>query len=375
MAIRFSTHAAKIAGLGLGASALAACSTTGETQPQHTSHSEYYNSIGAYANPKIEDSMDPVASAAYWGTRYNRDHADPEVAVSFSAALRKIGSVDEAIRVMQKASTKNPNNTEVSLEFGKALIEADRAFEAVRHVEKAAAEQPNNWRALSAYGVALDNIGEHELARRQYDRALSLEPGSISLLNNKGLSFAMDGDLKMAEKMLKFAASSPGADARIRQNLALVNALRGDMEEATRLARSDLPPQVANNNIDVFRNLVNQPAYWGEFASTVDVPEFDQTPVAPTPQTAPAPTKKPQMLEQPQSEETKDDDTPIALIEAAPVTNASVIKDVEAPVATADDKNDVVAPKKQETPKAKSDEKADAPNDEEPSVDGATLKD
>ena len=116
-----------------------------------------------------------------------------------------------------------------------------------------------------------------------------------------------------------------GGDARIRQNLALVLALSGEMREAERLARSDLPPLVADNNVQYYRQLMNQPAYWGEYAAEdVDVPDFDNgAPLAPS---APAP----QLKEEPkQDKEPETNGAPIALIEAAPVTRASAIQPAE----------------------------------------------
>ena len=78
-------------------------------------------------------------------------------------------------------------------------------------------------------------------------------------------------------QVLRTAATRPGADARIRQNLALALAIRGDTQEAERLARSDLPPQIAEGNIEYFRSLAVQPAYWHNYAKDADAPDFDQT--------------------------------------------------------------------------------------------------
>jgi len=325
MADRLFTVAAKYAGIGLCAIILPACGTT-SSAPSAT-NKDYKAAIGAYANPASDAGLDPIAAAAFWGTRYNTDHSDPAVAVKFSNALRKIGSTDEAITVMQKTIASFADNPDVSLEYGKALIEDSRGFEAVRYIETAVAANPNDWRAVSAYGVAFDQIGEHKAARQQYDRALALAPGSISVLNNKGLSYAMDGNLKLAAVTLRRATSGAAAsDARVRQNLALVLALKGDMSSAERLARSDLPPQVADNNIAYYRSLVNQPAYWGEYASTgVETPNFDTPPAAPK-KSAPTPQPRPQLREEPKTED-KEDGAPIALIEATPVTNTSASTD------------------------------------------------
>ncbi|MEK7266841.1 MAG: hypothetical protein AAB227_12170, partial [Pseudomonadota bacterium] len=142
-----------------------------------------------------------------------------------------------------------------------------------------------------------------------------------------GLSFALDGDLSQAKSILRAAATMRGADARIRQNLALVLAMKGEMREAERLARSDLPPQIADQNIDYFRALVNQPAYWQELAAdNVETPSFEAKPAA-APKAAPKPAKAepaPQLKEEPKLEEKKPS-APVALNETATTpTNASI---------------------------------------------------
>ncbi|WP_411819102.1 tetratricopeptide repeat protein [Hyphococcus formosus] len=302
---------------------LSACATTQNAGTESVSKSEYRDAIGVYTDPVVDEGMDPIAAAAFWGTRYNTDQSDPDIAVRFSQSLRKIGSSDEAVSVMQKSSTLHPENAKVNLEYGKVLVESGRAFEAVRYLETAIAKLPNDWRALSAYGVALDQIGEHAAARSNYDRALAMAPNEVMLLNNKGLSFALDGKLGLANTTLRKAAANAGGDSRIRQNLALVLALSGEMREAERLARSDLPPIVADNNIDVYRQMMAQPAYWDEYASgNVETPNFEPAPAAPL-----APEPKPQLREERKEEPKTPDGAPIALIEAAPVTKASTTED------------------------------------------------
>lgn len=291
---------------------------------------EYRAAVGVYTAADADETrgMDPIAAAAFWGTRYNVNQSDPFVATKFSQSLRKIGSTDEAATVMQKAITANPDNADVGLEYGKVLVESGRAFEAVRYIETAAAAAPTDWRVFSAYGVALDQIGEHDAARVKYDRALAMAPSEVAILNNKGLSYALEGNLSMARATLREASARAGADSRIRQNLALVLALSGEMREAERLARSDLPPLVADNNIDVYRQLMNQPAYWEEYAgAAANAPSFDDVPAAPLSPAPASPSTKPRLEEEPAQDEQDDDGAPIALMEAAPVTNASMTEE------------------------------------------------
>ncbi|WP_428407548.1 tetratricopeptide repeat protein [Hyphococcus sp.] len=320
-ASKLATKYAIVAGAAI---LLPACASSPKTTTADgIGKGDYRDAIGVYSTPTGDEGMDPIAAAAFWGTRYNTDQADPAVAVRFSRALRKIGSNEEAVGVMQKTAAANPGNGEVNLEYGKVLVESGRAFEAVRYLETAVAKAPTDWRALSAYGVALDQIGEHDEARAKYDRALGMAPGEVMLLNNKGLSYALDGNLSLARATLRQAATNAGADSRVRQNLALVLALSGEMREAERLARSDLPPLVADNNIDVYRQLMNQPAYWDQYAaSDVETPNFDDVPSAPLSPAAPSP--KPQLQEEPKEDEEEADKSPVALMAVEPVTNASV---------------------------------------------------
>ena len=326
MVFRSLSLVVRRAPIGVAAIMLTACATTQNSDPAaNASNKEFREAIGVYSNTAPDQGMDPIAAAAFWGTRYNTNQTDPQIAVNFSKALRKIGSVDEATTVMQKAAVHNERDVAVNLEYGKVLVESGRAFEAVRYLENATTAEPSNWKAFSAYGVALDQIGEHKEARQKYERALLLAPGAITVLNNKGLSYAMDGNLSQAKAVLHQAAAGAGSDARVRQNLALVLALSGDMLGAERLARSDLPPIVADNNVDVFRQLMNQPAYWSEYASgEVDTPVFDGAPLTPS-----SPSQKPRLQEEPKQDEQDASGAPIALIEAVPLTNAAATSEAE----------------------------------------------
>ncbi len=264
---------------------------------------QFADSLQTMPGDSETDGLDPIAKAAFWGTRYDREQTNPAVVVKFSQSLRAIGSNGESLRIMTQASKRITPTADMNLELGRALIANDRAFEAVRPIEKAIeGGKSDDWRAYSAYGVALDKIGEHKQAQQQYRTALDLNGKSASILNNLGLSYALSGDLYNAESTLRQAVSLPEGTSRTRQNLALVLSLAGKTKEAERLARSDLPPRVADNNADYFRSLMTQPAYWqGLSADNADLPDFDapsfapaspveQTPVTPLPDyKAPAP--------------------------------------------------------------------------------------
>lgn len=308
----------KYAVAGVCASLLSACASGGMKGELPEGVANYKDAVGVFSNPDADpNGLDPIASAAEWGARYDKDPNNAETATHYASALRKIGSVEEAVTVAAKAQKLFPDNADINLELGKALVESGRAFEAVRYLEAVSEKKKDDWRALSAYGVALDQIGEHAEARDKYDEALRIAPNAVSVQSNKGMSYAMSGDLDRAITILRSAAAAPGSTARIRQNLALALAIKGDYKEAVRLARSDLPPQLAEQNADYFRALLNQPAYWQQMASDkVDTPAFDAAPE----KNEPAPMLK----EEPKPEEKEKKGQPLALTDTVtPVTKAS----------------------------------------------------
>ena len=241
----------------VSATALAGCAnTTGQARLSRDAV------LDAQAAVEAPQGLDPLAEAAFWGARHDADPTDSASAIQFARALRRIGSFSEAVSVLERLERADQLNAELRGELGKSLTADGRAFEGVRHLQYAAGQTADDWRVFSAYGVALDQIGEHADARVQYDRALALAPAHTTVLNNKALSYALSGKLETAEEILRDVAGRPASPAKVRQNLALILGLKGEFRDAERLARADLPPTVADNNVEYFRSMLSQPAYW-----------------------------------------------------------------------------------------------------------------
>ena len=219
---------------------------------------------------------DMVAMAAYWGGRYEQDPENAETATQYGRALRFIGSKDQAHSVLQRAVLQHSSNPDVLGEYGKLLTSAGKSDQAVHILRKASSARPNDWSLFSALGVALDQIGNHDDALVHYNQALSLSPNNPKVLSNKGLSQALVGDLDIAELTLRKAVSNPSSGVQARQNLSLVLSLQGNFGEAERLARADLPPAVASNNITYIKAMLAQPALWKQMEQ-LDAPIADET--------------------------------------------------------------------------------------------------
>ena len=229
------------------------------------------------------ETQDYVAATAYWGGLHDRHPDDVDPAINYSKSLRQIGSIAQAVGVMQRMQVVHPDDVNVLAEYGKVLAASGRPDQATIYLSRAAAQDPRDWTILSAEGVTLDQMGRYAEAQAKYKAALALVPGNPSVLTNLGLSYALDGDLDAAEKTLRKAVADRHAGPSARQNLAIVLGLKGNFEEASRLARADLPANLADNNIAYIKDMLNQPAMWQQMEKLDGAQTTSVTP-AQTPQ-------------------------------------------------------------------------------------------
>ena len=266
--------------------ALSGCATTGAdttAQPTPKEAAEARIDEPALRQAAVESTktQDYVAAAAYWGALYERNPDEADISVNYSKALRQIGSLEQALIVMQRSQIKHPDNAAVTAEYGKTLTASGRPDQAASMLAAALAQSPRDWTIQSALGVALDQMGRYDEAKRHYNEALALSPENPSILTNLGLSYALTGDLDMAERTLRNAVANAKSDAYARQNLAIVLGLKGNFDEAERLARADLPPNVADANMAYLRSMLAQPALWKQMEE-IDR-KSDAAPASPAP--------------------------------------------------------------------------------------------
>ena len=187
---------------------------------------------------------------------------DKQITLALARNLRFAGNPQQAIAVLNSGPVAQSPDALTLLELGKDYLAADQLNLAKPTLERARAAAPLNWEVLSSLGVVYDYEGDYGQAQQQYDAALFLDPENPTVLNNKALSLAQQGRLEEAVKTMKIATDQPSASAQARQNLALLMALQGDAGAAERLARKDLPPAVAEANIEYYKSLAKpeQPA-------------------------------------------------------------------------------------------------------------------
>jgi Flp pilus assembly protein TadD len=196
-----------------------------------------------------------LEAAQHYQSLLLRDPENLELAVGLVRNLRFAGSTPQDIDIVNQLMAKYGRTPQLLTELGKSYVSSDKMNLAIPILEEACAIPGATWDSFSALGVALDYEGEFDRARQAYSQALLLSPRNPDVLNNLALSQAQAGDLDGAIETLGQAIDQASASPQVRQNLALMLALRGDTVGAERLARKDLPKEMADLNAEYYRYL------------------------------------------------------------------------------------------------------------------------
>jgi len=231
---------------GVLAVSLAACKTT------RGGDGDVTGSIGQRGDADMRRSVED------WGARYRSNAKDPETAIRYAQALRATDQQTQAVAVLEQVAVRHPENRAVLGAYGRALADVGRLDQALDVLSRAHTPDQPDWRIFSAQGVVLDKMGRHAEAQNTYTNALKIKPDDPTVLSNLGLSYALSKNLTQAEATLRRAVGQPGADVRARQNLALVLGLQGRFGEAEAIARADLPPEEAAENVALLRQMLSE---------------------------------------------------------------------------------------------------------------------
>jgi Flp pilus assembly protein TadD len=235
--------------------AMSGCAMTADTAPKPAEKAANVEPALRQAAMMSERNASYGEAAQHYAALHAKYPQDKAITLALARNLRFAGNPQRAIAVLNSSATAQSPDALTLLELGKDYLAADQLNLAKPTLERAKTSAPLNWEILSSLGVVYDYEGDYQMAQQQYDAALFLDPENPTVLNNKALSLAQQGRLEEAVTTMKLATDQPSASAQARQNLALLMALKGDAEAAERLARKDLPPAVAEANIEYYRSL------------------------------------------------------------------------------------------------------------------------
>ncbi|MDP3546389.1 MAG: tetratricopeptide repeat protein [Phreatobacter sp.] len=235
---------------------------------------------GAYTEQSARAEIETLAA------RYRSSPEDAANAMRYGRALRATGQAVQAVAVLERVAIRDPRNLALMGEFGRALADAGRHDQALQVLGRAHRPDQPDWRIINVQASIYDQMGRPQEAQSLYNDALKIAPGEPSVLANLGLSFALSRQLPQAEQALRQAAAHPRADRRVRQNLALVVGLQGRFAEAEEIARKDLPPAEAEQNVAYLRSMVTQQNSWAAIRQTERRPAAPRRPAGAPPQPA-----------------------------------------------------------------------------------------
>jgi Flp pilus assembly protein TadD len=228
------------------AAGLAGCKTIGST-----------DTTGSISSGPVQRSeADWRRESETLGERFRANPRDADNAIRYAHSLRANSQRAQAAAVLETAAIHNPEHKPLLGAYGRALADAGNFKQALNVLERAHSPDQPDWRVLSVQGAVLDQMGRHEEAQRYYASALKIVPEEPSVLSNLGLSYALSKDLRRAEETLRRADGRGSNDKRVRQNLALVVGLQGRFQDAETIARADLPPEQAAENVAYLRRMM-----------------------------------------------------------------------------------------------------------------------
>lgn len=199
------------------------------------------------------ERMEPLARAAFWASQVDADPKDADAGIKLTAALRTLGRYDEAAQAVEAVLVLQPQNIDALLERARVAIAQGQGFYAIDPVRKALQIAPKDWRAATLLGVAMDQAQRPDEALDAHRKAIEIAPDNAVVLSNAAMFYAAQGDKAEAEVLLRRAVAQPGATLQVRQNLAMILGLQGKLAEAEKIEREDLPPQMAQANLDYFK--------------------------------------------------------------------------------------------------------------------------
>ncbi len=249
-----------ICGLAMGAMLTAspalASSAAPAAAPAQAAASAQAASGPNKASPEVRaeaDRLGALTRAAFWASQVNADPKDAEAGIKLTAALRTMGRYEEAAQAVDAVLVLQPQNIEALLERARVAVAQGQGFYAIDPARKAIVIAPKDWRAATLLAVALDQAQRPDEALEAHRKAMAIAPDNAVVLSNAAMFYASQGDKAGAETLLRKAVAEPDATLQVRQNLALVLGLEGKLAEAEKIERENLPPQMAQANLDYFK--------------------------------------------------------------------------------------------------------------------------
>lgn len=210
--------------LGVAVMHLTACQTTGSNDS---------NSEGAKINAAIEKATQDAskngynsASLAVLEKQYQKNSADPAIALPYATALRHSGQLNRAAMILTPFANTETAASGVYTEMSMIQLSLGDHDSAEKYAQKAVLQDSADYQAYQNLGIALDAKGMHAEAERAFRKGLENWKGDPTIImNNLALNLATQGFVDEAIEILERAKALSPDRIEIERNLRIVRTL------------------------------------------------------------------------------------------------------------------------------------------------------
>jgi tetratricopeptide (TPR) repeat protein len=162
-----------------------------------------------------------------------RHPGDPRLIALRADALTEMGRRDEAVKLLQDALTRAPEDDDLQLKLGAVFEEAGEIENAEKAFRSILERDPLHAPALNYLGYMLADRGLRlPEAITLIERALQVDPDNPAYLDSLGWALFKQGKVDEAEAPLRKAAEALATQSVIQDHLGDVLAVRGKIDEA-----------------------------------------------------------------------------------------------------------------------------------------------
>jgi adenylate cyclase len=183
-----------------------------------------------------------------------QDENSTKVYASIGALYRDTGRYLEAIKYLQQAKEKDPDDVATAIALARTydLMQNEVAAESI--YLDTIARAPKNWKVYQGYGYFLIRKGRHDEAINNYHKVLNLTPENLVTLNNIGGAYLYKGEFKKAAKSFEESTKiEPGGISFL--NAGSMYYFSGDFESAVKMYQQAL--RLEPDNVEFLVNIAD----------------------------------------------------------------------------------------------------------------------
>ncbi len=127
---------------------------------------------------------------------------------------------DEAIRFMNEAAEKFPNDFLINLVYGLSLAQENLHADAKIYLQRALNLNPDDLTVLSALGFSLNQLKETDEALKYLNKALAADPDNVQIIGQTALIYESQKDFHISDSLYQHALSLDSTNVLILNNYA-----------------------------------------------------------------------------------------------------------------------------------------------------------